>query len=558
MDEHRYTALNAWTSFWRGARVLLHQNLTPVTSLARGKQLTWGRITDFRRMGATLRLVGGILLELGLRRTDAASRQLFIQVSKALKDEGVPHSVGPPPEFYTRTLGEHNQTEPLVSIIQIRDELKKRIHGILSVPPVPDYWEKYDRINVNAAAADLQLIFAYLSDRPDLLDESLSDSKSVGFVGSRSPLYRVNGNELFLPVAYLHHGLRSADPQDPRAIEMAPKLDARFKLLALSEKALFCSYLCYRDCIPDYTYSQTCIHIGELYAATLYKLGTWTRCDDVMDSPATRSLVSSSVDHLTEYAKRFLMKAIDILKREQEQNRNTFHLMSEAWFNLGDILLIRLLAITGGTPELPAALFGNNFTEQMKRYFNEIQDSQSSTKEMSDVCPEDLRRQIAEAYQQGLRFVQDEMNDYRARYRVPGDVYYANRNIMDPVLHFRICRAVRLRHAGTGQEIRSRATAPGEPAQTLAERFIKTWHTISDLISCCESPQAFGHSNSKSGFAPSSAWVRQLLGLIKFSNKVRTDRGPIQVENGIMDTVGWLKEDKIVDPGTRSRFVFFE
>ncbi len=580
---YQYEALNAWTTFWRGARVLLHRNLKAVSSLARNKQLTWGRIANFRSMGTTLRLVGTMLGEIALRDANGEARHLLRKVSMALQAEGRPATERAadgtateraPVQFYQRFISNQVTQSDAETLNQAMsayldmvkdaltkdeaDEIEKAKSRPTDANKVP-WWSERARIQVNTAATDMLIIFAWIGDRPDLLDKHLPDG-GTDKCGHRSPLFRLSGNlnDGLLPVSWLKARLCTPVSQESKK-DRKNDIELRFRLLAIAEKALFSSYLCYRDTIPDFSYAQTCVQIGELYAAVIYKLGNWTKSDNP-DAGDQSAVVAEAIDRFSGLAKRFLNKAIDILNREQEQNRNTFHLMSEAWFNLADILTIRLLAITGdgGTPTLKSDLFGAAFTSTLKTHFqDELKKSPADTKSRIalDLVPEDLRRQITEAYQNGLRYAQDEMTDYLSRYRVPADVSYSSRNLMDPVLHFRICRSVRLRHSGGWHDPSKTGSQPTLTA--LTEDFWTTFDEICDPVSGYESPQL--SENGVASPAPSRAWARQLAVLIKLANKVRTDRGPMQWKEETKDGVEitWLNESEMTKPTHRRRFVFF-
>lgn len=548
--KQEYTLLNAWTTFWRGARVLMHRNLTVLTSLSRDQTHEWGRIGDFRRMGTMLRLISAMLTELGLRSGDSASRELLAKASSALQLNSNNQAEIHP--FYKQFVQEDAELGTDTDLNHWMGELAKNLKSGFGAEDEEynkkPWWEEKARINVNTAANDILIIFAYIGDRSDLMTEGMKDAKGIEKANSRSPLFRINGhgesegpNEMGTPITYLKKELKSAGLN-------AGEMDIQFKLLAISEKALLSSYLCYRDCIPDYSYAQTCIQLGELYSAALYKLGIWSGKSGENLLLAS-NVIGNAVHYMTEYAKRFLIKALDILKREQEQNRNTFHLMSEAYFNLGDILLIRLMAITGGSQALNSGLFQKNLATELKMHFDELVKRVKDGKSARDFCPEDLRRQIIAAYQQGLKSVQDEMNDYYSRYRVPAEVYYSNRNVMDPVLHFRICRAARLRHAGVRPETASFNI--DEVYQTFEENRM----IISDLISGYESPQSFTWKPEGGDASPSAAWAKQLEALLKFVNKVCTDRGPLEVDAEMR--VNWRHGKGKGEPAPRGDFVFF-
>lgn len=632
---HEYEALNAWTTFWRGARVLMHRNLKAVSSLARNKQLTWGRIANFRSMGTMLRLVGTMLGEIALRDSRGEARRLLREVSEALQAGAEPSKAASgggakvecaSVQFYQRFMsaaaaqdsegsrtdtsgansaataeaptaksssadrdgtpevaGQSTSPTPADALVQPQpeqsildkamDAYRGMVTGILTEKEAEQienaknetgeknevpWWTERARIQVNTAATDMLTVFAWIGDRPDLLEKHLPKS-GTDMCGHRSPLFRLSGNlkDGLLPVSWLK--ARLCDPvNDVSKKDQKDEIELRFRLLAIAEKALFSSYLCYRDTIPDFSYAQTCVQIGELYAGVIYKLGHWTGTATCEGDQA--KVVAEAIDHFTGLAKRFLNKAIDILNREQEQNRNTFHLMSEAWFNLADILTVRLLAATGekSKPTIEGKLFGKAFMSELSAYFGrEFKHALDGAKfrVAQDFVPEDLRRQISEAYQNGLRYAQDEMTDYEARYRVPGDVSYASRNLMDPVLHFRICRAVRLRHSGEWHDRSKTGEAPS--LEKIADDFKAAFHEICDPISGYESPQL--SEGSVAGTASSRAWARQLANLIKLSNKVRTDRGPLQWKEEITEivTISWLEESRITQPGQRRRFVFF-
>jgi hypothetical protein len=511
-------------------------------------------VGDFRRMGTLLRLVGAMLVELGLRAGDAPSRQLLVRASALLQKEGKGGVLPAANQFYKQFVSDAvNLSSKQPGLDAWMYELAELL-GDLGATSAnyrnKDWWNDRARINVNMAAQDILLIFAWIGDRSDLLRAEIDIANDVEKAGPRSPLCRLNGQEEEhpingAPIAYLNRKIKW-DSRRPLVANL------HFKLLAIAEKALLSSYLCYRDCIPDYSYAQSCIQLGELYSVTLYKLGIWSKSPtskDHNDFDNVLKTMAEAIHFMTEYAKRFLLKAVDVLKREQEQNRNTFHLMSEAYFNLGDILLIRLLALTESADPMPCDIFSSGLQEALKRLFENLK-SKSEGKAARDVYPEDLRRQIIAAYQQGLKCVQDEMNDHHSRFRVPADVYYSNRNVMDPVLHFRICRSVRLRHQG--------GRADSQSEEELYREFERRRRVISDLISGDESPQSFGLKHDmNTNDVPTMAWVKYLKKVVEFVNEVRTDRGPLKwtaTDEGI-DAMTWNTDGDA--PAPHGRFVFF-
>lgn len=194
-----------------------------------------------------------------------------------------------------------------------------------------------------------------------------------------------------------------------------------------------------------------CFHWG--ISTALYKLGHYSTAPTSESGERPIPAISAKelpvvIEHLTEYAKRFTMKAIDVLRRERDQNRNTYHLISEAWFNLGDILLIRLALIDDWEfqtnsflakhdlePRIrrwnhPQRLFGNFNAAINKQHWNHAlspdtgdDDTRAGLGSPGDMVSEDLQRQIWDAYRQGLVMVQTEMDEYASRYRFPSEVF---------------------------------------------------------------------------------------------------------------------------------------
>lgn len=77
---------------------------------------------------------------------------------------------------------------------------------------------------------------------------------------------------------------------------------------------------------------------------------TWSGCTKIgrdATAPKKRRL-ALAVDGLTALAKRHFVKAIDVLKRARDYKRSVNHLLSEAHFNLGEAMLIRLAALPEG------------------------------------------------------------------------------------------------------------------------------------------------------------------------------------------------------------------
>jgi hypothetical protein len=103
---------------------------------------------------------------------------------------------------------------------------------------------------------------------------------------------------------------------------------------------------------------------------------------------------------------------------------------------------------------------------------------------------------------------------------------------MDAVLHFRICRAARVRHGGG----RFAANAGDPSVEFDANKLQQAWEEISLRLGHFESPQRF-----------SPYWVRTFRGLLNTVNAVRTDRGPLEApeKDGKAEKLSWREADNI-------------
>ncbi len=574
----RYAVLNAWVSFWKGARVMLHHQLTVPSALSRNRSAEWGRMADFRRMATLLRLVGEMMRELAILGSDSSVAKLFYDQSEAnlrlLKEKGA-QTKAVCDGFYRHFTTKSEEVPTHLTEQQIREELNRRANLFSQVPfgSMADEQKRNDtpyaklervllRVGVNQAGRDIRTIFAYISDRAPLVEqEEQPPDVDLIRVGPRSPLCRLNGTRLNdatdrdpLPVAFL-----LSKVNDGQATDSAGVKDLR--LLALSEKGLLAAYMAHRDAIPDFGYATTALAVGELYITTMRTL--CTRGQKLGLHPLT---VAQSIHHCGALAKRFIIRAIDVLKREREQNRNTFHLMSEAHFNLGDLLLIRLAALTHRKPE---SFSGNRFFPPVFLGLDRgdlVPSARANSGQVNDDAHdgdwsvEDLMRQIWDSFRQGLILVQNEMDDYKTRFRLPPDVYYAHRNVMDAVLHFRICRAAGLRHAAGGIAL-PRTNDPELAARAYgfnAEAFDRRWDKLSRDVASLESPQR-----------PLARWLTALRPLLAHANEVRSDRALLELKGVEPSTdprsrstatiaagskLSWMRDKKI---RKRERFVIF-
>ncbi len=492
-NQEKYTLLNTWASFWKGARVMLHRQILPVSALTRGSKNEWGRIADFRRLGVLLRLCGEMLRELVLTDHTGNARKLLR--SQSVYNHNETESRSRVEEFYAyffqaTTSASHLEVEDVKEeILRRADTIGKSKHvdkGLLDRDPDAQKILVLQRVAANRAARDIGMVFAYLTDEEKwLTPQRASDFDSMK-PGERSPLYRINNTN------YLGDARSAPTELAIQHVYNVCKIPD-LRLLGLAESALLSAYLCHRDCIPDFSYAHTCLSTAELYLQALYIVGQ-------KPSVSTQPDLSSSVHGLTNLAKRFLMKAIDVLRREREQNRNTFHLLSEAYFNLGDVLMVRLAALKNSGK--CRGLFGNAI--DIGDGLSELWLKEKSQGD-ADTMPEDLQRQIWDAYRNGLILVLSEIEEYEGRYRFPPEVFHAHRNMMDAVLHFRICRAARLRHEGC---------VHGEN-EAMPRNL---WERLSTLVDAYESP-----------IKEINAWLQALIPMHKAVSDVRTDRSPFKL-----------------------------
>lgn len=296
------------------------------------------------------------------------------------------------------------------------------------------------------------------------------------------------------------------------------------RLLLLAEQAHISSFINYRDSIPDYGYASSVLATAELYMVALHHVGL-AGCaffKNSKPSPEERKRYRDAFLTITDVAKRYIVKAIDTLKRERDQNRNTFHLMSEAHFNLGDLLLIRLAALPHRDEEghparepLCPRLFGFEILQP-----DDALPTQDDPEPFGgDKYPEDLRRQVWAHYREGILLVQAEMEELFGRYRLPPDVFHAHRNIMDPILHHRISKAARMRHVATRPYNHSSRSAQSQrPTGYDPTKYDEYWDRLCQQITYSAPPSLSNHD-----------WLEELESMLKMVNGVRSDRGPLRI-----------------------------
>lgn len=565
----KYDLLNSWVSFWRGARVLLHRQLNTPTALTRDQKRQWGRVTDFRRMGVLLRLVGDVLRELALHPEKGNGRRLL--ATQSIYNHGIVGRTGTmPDEFYEEFVAEVDFNKPAsdkkprwdwqcLTVHELANELSVRMN--LWTKPKPELaqsavWEKATevaerllascnkrdtfewvrwlshrfvklpgkmyaaaqevadrrlllaRVGVNNASEDIRTVFEYVMDTSM---DSAVDLAKFDSIGARSVLYNVNGDRKNkTPLAAL--------------VKFVPQPAQRgFRSLALAEQAMLASYMSFRDCVSDYSYASTNIALAQIYIVGMVKLGVVAAKNHArpLNQPF-EDILHIWVDGLVDLAKRHLVKAIDILKREREQNRNTFHLMADAHFNLGDVLLIRLASQLKPDERRQG---GDQFRSQLFPRHSDQADPDTADALLRNMegyaSNEDLQRQTWDAYRSGLVWTLSDMEEYMGRYRSPPDIFYAHRNIMDPVLHFRIARASRLRHAFV-----DKSESIGD-MKFDKDRFDQIWEDLSVRVAAYETPQR-----------QPTRWLTSLYDLIHDVNRVRTDRPPLEMKSGFDEKKG--------------------
>ena len=111
------------------------------------------------------------------------------------------------------------------------------------------------------------------------------------------------------------------------------------------------------------------------------------------------------------------------------------------------------------------------------------------------------------------------MDEMYVRYRFPPDVYHAYRNVMDPVLHNRICRAARMRHGATRPCMHDpeAAESTAKPFQVM---FNEYWKRISQHV-----------TTNLSASLSMSYWLEEMQPILTLVNQVRSDRGPLCIKD---------------------------
>ncbi|GAA5127340.1 hypothetical protein JIN84_08830 [Luteolibacter yonseiensis] len=478
-----FDLLTTWRGFWKSSRLALESQYIAPNSLSRNRSNFRGRPGDNRLIGNASRLVGEFLREISFFITIV--QEVF---AISTDDEGIP--------TFWRGITQG----------QLKSEGCKRADWLPRGMSAGH--EKHIREIVLGEAPVLgynhyRAIMSQILNVP-ASDETFGDrfgaggsirrtpSTLPGERGMGSPLFRVNtgsdedpgksGSVLVIEAVQrkIVEIFDASGEEDPAGFNI---LDDRLGVLGAAEAAVLHGYLYHRDSMSDFEQAMTTMEACSVYHSTLYLLELAFEPGGALASSASlRGNLHELQDILHEVAKRFAVNTIDILKREREQNRNTYALLSEAYFGLGELLLFRIKRILDSPGQtLPG-------------------------KSGSDLVLADLWRQTWSAFRDGLYCILMEIEDLDHRYRLPAEVTHASGNLMDPVLHFRICRSVGQRHVSFRKQRMANAEIEG---------------IINEINSAVSGVMPYGHDGD--------AWLQELAVRVDLASRLRTDRPTVQI-----------------------------
>lgn len=478
--------LTTWRGFWKSSRLALESQYIAPNSLSRNRSNFRGRPADNRLIGNASRLVGEFLRETSFYISIVQEVFSHAQspgdgsavwrgiTSKQLETEGMRRATWLPS---AKSAGHEKHISEIVSgkaPVLGYDHYRAIMSQILNV--------RADKANFGdpfAARGTIQ------RNHPALPEER----------GMASPIYRVNtgGDE--------NPGVNASELVIEAVQRKAKKiftqggtqdharfntLDDQLSVLGAAEAAVLHGYLYHRDSMLDFEQAMTTMEACSVYHSALYLMQLSFEPNGVLASAATSgdANLHDLQDILHDVAKRFAVNTIDILKREREQNRNTYALLSEAYFGLGELLLFRIKRILGAPAQcLPG-------------------DSKS------DLVLADLWRQTWSAFRDGLYCILMEIEDLDHRYRLPAEVTHASGNLMDPVLHFRICRSVGQRHVSFRRQRMTHAEIEG---------------IINEINSAVSGVMPYG--------SEASVWLHELAIRVKLASRLRTDRPTVEIRD---------------------------
>jgi hypothetical protein len=489
--------LATWRGFWKSSRLALDSQYITPNSLSRDREHFRGRPVDNRLIGNASRLIGEFLRESSLHI--ATFQEVFQKQDKPgqeirhwrgitpdqLEKEGARRSKWLKGKFRTNHL---KHVKEIASGEASRSGFK---HYCAIMGQILNVWHLEQPVGDPFAAGGM-------------LDRRENDLPRKR--GLASPLYRVNtgsdrdpagdGSELVIEsVRRKVWDILERSGADEASAGPPGLLLDQLSVLSAAEAAVLHGYLYHRDSMMDFEQAMTTMEACSVYHSALYLVELAFEPGGAFSlAGLPREDLYELQDVLHEVAKRFAVNTVDVLKREREQNRNTYTLLSEAYFGLGEILLFRIRRHLAHEESSKAEPVEPPPKEKL----------QASAK--SDVVLGDLWRQAWSAFRDGLNCILMEIEDLDHRYRLPVEVNHASGNLMDPVLHFRICRSVGQRHAS----FRTVRMQNSEVEQVISE--------INSTLS-----EVMPYDPAK------EAWLPALATRVELASRLRTDRPTLEI-----------------------------
>jgi tetratricopeptide (TPR) repeat protein len=247
-----------------------------------------------------------------------------------------------------------------------------------------------------------------------------------------------------------------------------------------------------RFSVEDSRLGRSCLTLGQIYTVQIIELGRFRKSYCALKpQPNIHAL-----------AKRYLVKAVSVFEQDPGRRRVARPSLSEAYFCLGDLLLMRAEILTRET-NVCSSLFPGISADCFKQI------ASSSGKPDEDLDATNAKRQAMEYYLKGLQVIGEEMDDFLNRFRMKADIFTAHQNLMDPVTHLDICRVTQMRHSFATK-------APNELQLRTNAEFYRARVAVA-----IEAP--------RNPFLEWDAWLEQLKAVLDVVGEVRSDRSPIQI-----------------------------
>ncbi|MCX6854940.1 MAG: tetratricopeptide repeat protein [Verrucomicrobia bacterium] len=513
-----------WDHFWETAGRMVYSLLDTNPSRFREKTTIWGHVQDRRRLGQVFRSCMEILKEFGLllmsrRQLSPTEKGSDTQTESYVWD-------------YSSAASSTSQQEFIIQSSYFTDFFKsskadeKSFKMTLNLEMLPSVFGPMLGAGVNAH-------FPF--------EEGSSAISSFGGIDSQHtwPNAKDDGKDAWLVEEALTRialdsssSLAVSTNQANAGQDLSSDQKHRVHLMRLAEWSGITAYLLQRDAIEDSRLGRTCLTLGQLYSVVLCSVCRHTR----YSNNGWNQRNAESAARLYLHAKRFLVKALAVFNEEPTKERILRPHISETYFCLGDLALLRALCAdsilskdkpmcsqSSASDDLKA-IFGEEGSKTMKCLTDEFKKLE---KHVGDIDFDDTRRQVHEYYSKGTRVVGLELDDFLGRYPLAPDVFYSHMNISDPVLHSEICRSVQMRHVWGAQLLNVTQLENSSTQQSVYE-------LRKEIVEAMETPRIPG--------GDWKTWLKSIEEMLQTVTKVRTDRPMFEISTDERSMhLGWVE-----------------